>query len=100
MAEVARRLTDTGLTVETHVVVATDSVAKSILDFAKRSGPSLIAMSTHGRGASRLFLGSVSDKVFRAGTAPMLLFRPPRTSAKSAPDESGVASEGPALRVV
>lgn len=36
----------------------------------------VIAMSTHGRGMSRLFLGSVADKVLRGSELPMLLYRP------------------------
>jgi nucleotide-binding universal stress UspA family protein len=36
----------------------------------------VIAMSTHGRGMSRLFLGGVADKVLRGSELPMLLYRP------------------------
>ena len=35
----------------------------------------LIAMTTHGRGASRLFIGSVADKVLRGTECNMLLYR-------------------------
>jgi len=38
-------------------------------------------MSTHGRGASRLLLGSVADKVLRASGLPMLLNRPVAVAA-------------------
>jgi nucleotide-binding universal stress UspA family protein len=60
--------------VETYVVVA-DNVAQAIVDFATKNGVGAIAMSTHGRGASRLLVGSVADKVLRAGAAPILLRR-------------------------
>lgn len=73
---IARRLTDEGaIRVETHVVVA-DRIAKAILAFARNVAPSIIAMATHGRGVSRLFLGSVSDKVLRGSNTPLLLRRP------------------------
>ena len=37
----------------------------------------LVAIETHGRGGlSRLFLGSVADKVLRGSTLPVLLQRP------------------------
>lgn len=36
----------------------------------------LVAMSTHGRGASRLVVGSVADQVIRARPRAVLLFRP------------------------
>jgi nucleotide-binding universal stress UspA family protein len=76
LAAIGKRITDdTGSGVEMHVVVG-ERVAKAILEFARSVSPSVIAMSTHGRGASRLFLGSVADKVLRASNVPMLLSRP------------------------
>lgn len=35
-------------------------------------------MSTHGHGGlTRLILGSVTDKVLRSASVPVLVFRPP-----------------------
>jgi nucleotide-binding universal stress UspA family protein len=98
LAEICKRLEADGMSrVESHVVVD-DRVAKAILDFARRMSPSVIAMSTHGRGASRLFLGSVSDKVLRGGTRPMLLCRPDAVRLEPALiDEGSVASQLRAL---
>jgi nucleotide-binding universal stress UspA family protein len=62
-------------TVDAQVIIA-DHVAQGIIDFAHGHNVDVIAMSTHGRGASRLLLGSVADKVLRAGELPMLLHRP------------------------
>ena len=73
--EEAHSLGDEWGAVETHVVVA-DNVAQAIVDFAKKNNVGVIAMSTHGRGASRLLVGSVVDKVLRSGAAPILLRRP------------------------
>ena len=63
------------LKVETLVVVS-GRTAHAILDAAERHAADLIAMTTHGRGASRLVLGSVTDKVLRDGPLPMLLLHP------------------------
>ncbi len=49
-----------------------------ILACAAEGHADLIAMSTHGHGGlTRLFLGSVTDKVLRSASVPVLAFRPP-----------------------
>jgi nucleotide-binding universal stress UspA family protein len=53
-----------------------DRAAATILDVAKQTGAGLVAMATHGRGMSRLLVGSVADKVLRGSDAAVLLFRP------------------------
>lgn len=53
-----------------------EHAAPAIIDAAKAHDADLIAMSTHGRGASRLFVGSVADKVIRGGPRAVLLYRP------------------------
>jgi nucleotide-binding universal stress UspA family protein len=58
--------------VETRVIVA-ESAARAILEVAESDHADLIAIATHGRGASRLLLGSVADKVLRGSDAMMLL---------------------------
>lgn len=79
--EMARNLHDeTGLSVEGRVVVG-ESTAKSIVDFAVAHHMDVIAMATHGRGASRLLLGSVADKVLRSSGLPILLQRPAGVAA-------------------
>jgi nucleotide-binding universal stress UspA family protein len=49
--------------------------ARSVLDHIKDTDPDAVAMATHGRGVTRLFLGSVADKVLRGGERPVLLVR-------------------------
>ena len=69
----ARRLAEeTGLTVE-GFVVSSSRTAQAIGDFAEAHDIDVIAMSTHGRGASRWLFGSVADKVVRASRLPVLL---------------------------
>jgi nucleotide-binding universal stress UspA family protein len=64
------------LPVQTRVVVE-DQPAVGILQEAQNLDADLIALATHGRrGLSRLFLGSVADKVVRGGRLPVLLVRP------------------------
>ena len=50
-------------------------VGETITQVATERDADLIAMATHGRGASRLLLGSVADKVIRGTTCSILLCR-------------------------
>jgi nucleotide-binding universal stress UspA family protein len=72
---VAARIRDEGTEVEVHLVVEM-SAAQTILEFARSHGVDVIAMATHGRGASRLFVGSVADKVLRGSDLALLAYRP------------------------
>lgn len=69
------RIRAQGFKVDCEVVVS-PRVAQSILEFAESRGADMIALSTHGRGASRLIVGSTADKVIRASSLPVLLQRP------------------------
>ncbi len=72
--QVAARLSAERLTVTTALSVG--SVAACIVEYAEAHQIDLIAMSTHGRtGLARWALGSVADRVLRAGTKPLLLVR-------------------------
>jgi len=61
--------------VEPRMVVS-DATGKAIVDYARTSGADLIAMTTHGRSASRMLLGSVTDAVLHHTDIPMLVLRP------------------------
>jgi nucleotide-binding universal stress UspA family protein len=50
-------------------------VGETIAQAAVEQDSDLIAMATHGRGASRLLLGSVADKVIRGTACSILLVR-------------------------
>lgn len=59
------------------VVVRHHHPATAITEAAAHEHADLIAMSTHGRsGVRRFLLGSVTDKVLRSGTLPMLVSGP------------------------
>ena len=71
---VGASLADAGITIST--VAQEREAASLIISEAEQESSTLIAMSTHGRsGVGRWVLGSVTDKVLRAGTNPMLVIR-------------------------
>src|SRR5262249_43029544 len=85
LGQVADRLRGRSLRVTTRVAVA-EQPATAILQEAENQGADLIALETHGRGGlSRLFLGSVADKVVRGASVPVLVHRP---AAASGPPSS------------
>ncbi len=55
---------------------APDNPSKAILDYVAKTQPDAVALSTHGRGFLRLFLGGVADDVVRHSDRPTLVFRP------------------------
>jgi nucleotide-binding universal stress UspA family protein len=71
---VATRLKQQGI--RASRATETGGVAESIIDYAEANHVDLIAMCTHGRtGLRRWTLGSVADRVLRAGRIPILLVR-------------------------
>jgi len=77
LEEVATKLRAGGRLIET--LVATGDAATMILTAARENGANLIAMTTHGySGFSRLFLGSIAERVLHNATTPLLLVKPVR----------------------
>jgi nucleotide-binding universal stress UspA family protein len=93
MAGMAKRLKAQGFKVDTEVVV-NPFVAQAILDFADDHAVDVIAVSSHGRGASRLVFGSVADKLVRASGCAVLVQRPVglRNVERLASDSDSIAS--------
>jgi len=57
-----------------HKITSGIDAAKEIIDISKGAGADLLVMSTHGRsGLDRWLLGSVTEKVLRYGTIPLLI---------------------------
>lgn len=57
--------------------VGIEPVADAILTFARDTEADLIAMTSHAReGLSRTVLGSVTDRIVRAGQVPVLITKP------------------------
>jgi nucleotide-binding universal stress UspA family protein len=62
---------------EAKGVVLEGSPADAIIDYAGKNGVDLIVMSTHGRsGVTRFALGSVTDKIVRTVSAPVMVISP------------------------
>lgn len=71
--EIAERLRGAGHAAHVHVPIH-HNAAEAVIAYANECGASLIAMTSHGRGAiGRALLGSVSDKVVRGSSLPVLL---------------------------
>ena len=75
LEEVSRGIRGRNILVEVHVAVGDPAVA--ITNSAIELKADFIAMTTHGlSGFSRLFLGSVADRVLHTSTTPLLLLKP------------------------
>ncbi|HET7188281.1 MAG TPA: universal stress protein, partial [Gemmatimonadaceae bacterium] len=72
------------LYIETEAI-AGEHVADIVLTRARTLSADVVAMSTRGRGASRLLLGSVADKILRGFEGAMLLLGP--VAARELEDE-------------
>jgi nucleotide-binding universal stress UspA family protein len=68
------RMSDVGLRVQTATPEGPG--ARAIVEYARRTGADLLALTTHGRGGlGRLVFGSVADEVLRHAPCPVLLVR-------------------------
>jgi len=73
----ATELKNKGLTVQWEILRG--SAGPRIVEFAKETTDSLVAMTTHGRsGFRRWVMGSVTDQVVRHAGEPVLVMRPHR----------------------
>jgi nucleotide-binding universal stress UspA family protein len=78
----AESLKTKGITVKTKV--ATGKAGEEIVRAADENKVDLIAMSTHGRsGLSRLTFGSITDKVLRTASVPVLVVRAPKETVNA-----------------
>ena len=69
--------------IQAKVVVAEGIAADKILEYAAKNKVDLIIMSSHGRsGIARWTMGSVTDRVVRHATAPVLTAAAPACRVK------------------
>jgi nucleotide-binding universal stress UspA family protein len=62
--------------VDVETVVVEGTVHRSILDYAAETDVDLIVMGTHGRrGIDRYLLGSVTERIVRSASVPVLTVR-------------------------
>jgi nucleotide-binding universal stress UspA family protein len=81
LEKAAREARSQGL--ETLSIVEEGEAPSAILENARRRGCDLIAMTTHGRsGIGRLAVGSVTEKVLRNATLPLLVVRAAKEDPK------------------
>lgn len=80
--------------VETKVIVGV-SAGAAIVDAARELAADLVALTSHGRGASRLIVGSVADTTLRGTDCSVLL----RLAAPAAVHTGGVEPSPPACAV-
>jgi nucleotide-binding universal stress UspA family protein len=93
LAEVGRQLRNQGASSVASEVIVAGNVAQVIVDYAKEHGVDVVAMSTHGRGATRVFVGSVADKIIRASGLPVLIHRPIAVRERSGITVSSAAEQ-------
>jgi nucleotide-binding universal stress UspA family protein len=83
------------------VAVVGWNAAESILQAARPEQVSLIVLATHGRGGlRRLALGSIADKLVRAGDVPVLVCHPSGKagSKKRSPRQTSSSRRGAGRR--
>ena len=75
--KLVRKLKENGVAAESEVLYG-EQVVDELVDYTEKNEVDLIIIATHGRsGVSRLFLGSVADRVLRAAPVPVLMVRAP-----------------------
>ena len=80
VAEEVRRFCGASINGYEHVeILARDGIAtREIVELAEELPADLLVLGTHGRtGFERLFLGSVTEKVLRSTTVPVMTIPPP-----------------------
>ena len=74
LEELAMRLRESGVRAEALVVTG-DEVGRTVARTAEEVQADIVVLSSHARGASRLFFGSVADAVLRRAHGAVLLVR-------------------------
>ena len=78
LAQMAEQLKKEGI--EAKTAMAEGNAGEEIMEYAKKNKVDLIIMSTHGSaGLVRWVLGSVTDRVVRHATAPVMVVSPQGT---------------------
>ena len=76
LEEKAQLLRDKGVLVEVKALLG--NVLDELVEYTENNGVDLIIIATHGRsGVSRLFLGSIADRLLRQAPVPVLMVRAP-----------------------
>ena len=71
---VAEKVADAGVGLKVRQMVDAGQPFGAIVDCAEKEVVDLIVMSSHGRsGLSHMLIGSVTDKILRGGSCPVLV---------------------------
>ena len=71
---IADKIADVSGSLKIRKMVDAGQPFGAIVDCAEKEGVDLIVMSSHGRsGLSRMLIGSVTDKILRGGSCPVLV---------------------------
>ncbi len=63
--------------IKAHAVVRMElNPVRALMEYIKETDPDVVVVATQGRGISRLFMGSVADKLIRGAKRPVLALRP------------------------
>lgn len=73
--QVVAGLREKGLTAQAIVRMELNPV-RALMDHITETNPDIVVIATQGRGISRLFVGSVADKLIRGAKRPVLALRP------------------------
>jgi nucleotide-binding universal stress UspA family protein len=72
--QIALRLNRSGI--KSHPVILVGKPAESLVEYVHNNSIDLLVMATHGRsGLTKLFWGSIAEKVIRAVNVPVLLIK-------------------------
>jgi nucleotide-binding universal stress UspA family protein len=78
LAGIANSLKQKGLEAKSEVVEALGDESEEIIKYTQKNCMDVIVMATHGRsGPRRWVLGSVTNKVLREGSSPLMIVRTP-----------------------
>ncbi len=75
VGRVATMLADRGVTSVEQATTVSDHAGSMLLEVARAHGVDLIALGSHGRGASRFIFGSVADSILGDSMLPILVCR-------------------------
>jgi nucleotide-binding universal stress UspA family protein len=72
--EISQKLVRAGI--KTRLVILQGKPADSLIEYVHNNGIDLVVMATHGRsGLTKLFWGSITEKVIRAVNVPVMLIK-------------------------
>jgi nucleotide-binding universal stress UspA family protein len=95
LTELAKKVTEKGLSVRTSVGLANDA-AMEIIRAADHENVDLIVIATHGMtGWRRLAFGSVTEKVVRTANCPVLVLRKNQAGESSEHEAKASAAAAP-----